>query len=37
MLNVIKRDGRKALFEKEKIKNAILKAMNQGSGIKKRK
>lgn len=36
-MNVIKRDGRKVPFEKEKIKNAILRAMNQGSGIKKEK
>ena len=25
-MNVIKRDGREAVFEKDKIKNAILKA-----------
>ena len=36
-MDVIKRDGRKVPFEKEKIKNAILRAMNQGSGIKKEK
>jgi ribonucleoside-triphosphate reductase len=36
-MNVIKRDGREVPFEKEKIKNAILKAMNQGSGVKKEK
>ena len=32
---VVKRDGREVPFEKEKIKKAILRAMNQGSGIKK--
>ena len=31
--HVIKRDGRKVIFEKEKIYNAILKAMKYGSGI----
>lgn len=34
---VIKRDGRKVPFDKEKIKIAILKAMEYGSGIKKDK
>ena len=34
---VVKRDGREVPFEKEKIKKAILRAMNQGSGIKKEK
>ena len=34
---VIKRDGREVPFEKDKIKNAILRAMNQGSGVKKEK
>lgn len=34
---VVKRDGREVPFEKEKIKNAILRAMNQGSGIKREK
>ena len=34
---VIKRDGRKVPFDKNKIKTAILKAMNQGSGITKEK
>ena len=36
-MNVVKRDGRRVPFEKNKIKNAILRAMNQGSGIKKEK
>ena len=31
--HVIKRDGRKVIFEKEKIYNPILKAMKYGSGI----
>lgn len=30
---VIKRDGRKTPFDKQRIYNAIIKAMNQGSGI----
>lgn len=34
---VIKRDGREVSFDKEKIKIAILKAMEYGSGIKKEK
>ena len=32
-LNIIKRDGSKAEFDKMKIENAILKAMKYGSGI----
>lgn len=32
-LNIIKRDGSKAEFDKLKIKNAIIKAMKYGSGI----
>lgn len=32
-LNIIKRDGKLVKFDKEKIKNAILKAMKYGSGI----
>lgn len=36
-MNVIKRDGRKVEFDKEKIKIAVLKAMNQGSGVQKPK
>lgn len=35
MPDVIKRDGTKELFNKEKIENAILKAMKNGSGIVK--
>ena len=35
MPNVIKRDGTKEPFNKEKIENAILKAMKNGSGIVK--
>lgn len=34
---VIKRDGRKVAFDKHRIYNAIIKAMSQGSGIKKEK
>ena len=34
---VIKRNGRKVNFDKTKIENAILKAMNQGSGLVKTK
>lgn len=34
---VVKRDGRKVDFDKNKIFNAILKAMNQGSGVKREK
>ena len=34
---VTKRDGRQVPFDKNKIKVAILKAMNQGSGIPKEK
>lgn len=34
---VVKRDGREVPFDKEKIKIAILKAMEYGSGIKKEK
>jgi ribonucleoside-triphosphate reductase len=34
---VTKRDGRQVPFDKNKIKIAILKAMNQGSGIPKEK
>ena len=34
---VIKRDGRKVAFDKDRIYNAIIKAMSQGSGIKKEK
>lgn len=34
-MQVIKRDGRIVLFDKTKIKNAILKAMKFGSGIVK--
>lgn len=34
---VIKRDGRKVAFDKQRIYNAIIKAMNQGSGIVKEK
>ena len=36
-MDVIKRDGRRVPFEKDKIKLAILRAMNQGSGVKKEK
>ena len=36
-MNVIKRDGRKVPFDKNKIKAAILKAMIQGSGVVKEK
>ena len=32
-LNIIKRDGSIAEFDKTKIENAILKAMKYGSGI----
>nr|WP_288634477.1 anaerobic ribonucleoside-triphosphate reductase [uncultured Intestinibacter sp.] len=32
-LNIIKRDGSKAEFDKLKIENAILKAMKYGSGV----
>lgn len=35
MPNVVKRDGTKEPFNKEKIENAILKAMKNGSGIVK--
>lgn len=34
-MNIIKRDGSVALFEKAKIENAIYKAMKYGSGIVK--
>lgn len=34
---VTKRDGREVEFDKNKIKTAILKAMNQGSGVQKPK
>ena len=34
---VIKRDGRKVPFDKNKIETAILKAMSQGSGVIKEK
>lgn len=34
-IEVIKRDGRKVAFDKEKISKAILKAMKYGSGIVK--
>lgn len=33
---IIKRDGKEAIFEKEKIEQAILKAMKNGSGIIKK-
>ena len=36
-MNVTKRDGRLVEFDKNKIKIAILKAMNQGSGVQKPK
>lgn len=36
-MNVIKRDGREVEFDKEKINQAILKAMKSGSGIIKPK
>ena len=36
-MNVIKRDCTLADFQKEKISNAILKAMKNGSGIVKPK
>ena len=32
-LNIIKRDGKVAKFDKNKIENAILKAMKYGSGV----
>ena len=32
-LNIIKRDGNIVEFNKEKIENAILKAMKYGSGV----
>lgn len=32
-LNIIKRDGKVAKFDKDKIENAILKAMKNGSGV----
>ena len=32
-LNIIKRDGKVAKFDKYKIENAILKAMKYGSGV----
>lgn len=32
-LNIIKRDGKIAKFDKDKIENAILKAMKYGSGV----
>ena len=32
-LNIIKRDGKVAKFDKKKIENAILKAMKYGSGV----
>ena len=32
-LNIIKRDGKVAKFDKDKIENAILKAMKYGSGV----
>ena len=34
-MNIIKRDGTKTIFKKEKIESAILKAMKKGSGIVK--
>ena len=37
MTKVFKRDGREVDFDKKKIKNAILKAMTQGSNIVKEK
>ena len=37
MVKVIKRDCTEAIFQKEKILNAILKAMKNGSGIVKHK
>lgn len=37
MCNVVKRDGRTVSFDKNKIKNAILKAMHNGSGVIKEK
>lgn len=37
MTKVLKRDGREVDFDKDKIKNAILKAMKQGSNIVKEK
>ena len=37
MLDVIKRDGRKVPFDKNKINTAILRAMHQGSGVIKEK
>ena len=36
-MDVIKRDGRKVPFDKNKIKTAILRAMHQGSGVIKDK
>ena len=36
-MDVRKRDGRLVPFDKEKIYNAILKAMKYGSGIVKEK
>lgn len=36
-MTVIKRDGRKVPFDKDRIYNAIIKAMNQGSGIVREK
>lgn len=37
MITVIKRDGRKVPFDKDRIVNAIVKAMGQGTGIVKEK
>lgn len=37
MITVIKRDGRKVPFDKNRIVNAIVKAMGQGTGIVKEK
>ena len=36
-MKVIKRDCTEVEFDKSKIKNAILKAMDNGSGVKKEK
>ena len=36
-MTVIKRDGRKVAFDKDRIYNAIIKAMNQGSGVVREK
>lgn len=37
MVEVIKRDGRRVQFDKDKIETAILKAMHRGSGVIKDK